>query len=259
MEQNNPFIKFTTKRGHTLTIRAVSNWLITDVLAELGDEPPTPTYTVETAAGPQVYAHYNDPEHPEKSTLRTAEHKAEWTEYEQAKVKYYNERNRRLLIMYINEGLIDPPMPTSEWVERMRRYHLTPPEDQEALVLYYYEREIFGSQGDMVTFMLDIMKAGGDISDERINAIEDSFRRMLARLNQVAIPDTFGGMAIQQEPGTGEDRQALGQDADGVQPVGLVGSGDNGSIIPGRDEDDVMGAGTSASTAREEPEGQAEG
>lgn len=258
-QQKDQFIRFTTKRGHTLTIRAISNWLMMDIMTEIGEEPPAPTYSVQTAAGIQVFAHYHDPEYPEKSTLKTAEQKAEWAEYEQAKLKYYNERNRKLLALYINEGLVDPPMPTAEWVERMRRYNLTPPEDPEALVLYYYEREIFGSQTDMVTFMLDIMKAGGDISEERVAAIEASFRRMLSRLNQVGVDDASRRLAIQQESGTGEDSQALGQDTDGVLTDGADGSGDNGGGLSDRDADGGLGAGSSAQEDCEEcPQGQAE-
>ncbi len=244
-------IEFTTRRGYPLKVRSVSSWLIADVLGTL-TEPKVPTYDVDTKAGTQTYRHYHDPEHPEKSTLKTDADRAAWEQYEEANRQYLIDRNRLMLLLYIHEGIIDPPMPTEDWARRMERYGVAIPEDEDDRLVCFYEREVFGSQNDVVTFMLDVMKAGGDVSEERIASIEASFRRTVERLNQVGLDDTTGQMEVQSPSGDGTGSTLLAPDADGLPATGADGAGDHDGGLPGGYEDASLGAGVGPATVGEE-------
>ena len=233
-------IVFVTRRGYHLQLRAVSSWLINDALGDAA-EPEVPTYEVESRAGIQVFQHYHDPNNPEASTLKTDEDRAAWEEYEVKQKEYFLERNRVILDLYIHEGIVDPPMPTQEWKDRMARYKTELPSDENDLLIYFYEREVFGSQSDMVEFMLAIMQAGGDVSEERVASIATSFRRTLSKLTNVALSNTEGRMVVQPDTGKGEGGEVLGSDKpDTIREFEPDGQGNNDSGLPDRLGDAII-------------------
>lgn len=173
---------FVTSRGYEIKIRPVSSTLIADVNALIPD-PLKPTYKVQTIGGGE-----EDFEHT-PSTLQSDADKQAWADYSAKLAQAHAARLQKLTEVILTEG-IDIPEPDPAWVERMRRFGLTIPDDPWEFRKFYLERGLLGATSEVFDLVLAVMERSQDVPEEAIQAIRDAFKSGLeeykARITAVA-------------------------------------------------------------------------
>jgi hypothetical protein len=217
MSNKRNYPSFETGRGYVLKFRAVSPVLINEVKALIVD-PPVPQYEMDIAGGGKQYKDHDE------STLQTDDDRAVWAQYQQELAEARFERNKRVSILMIEEGIagcyledqLVPLEPTVEWEEKRVRRGLPVPDDPGMKLLKYLETEVFGSYTDIMKLQTMIMRAGGDVPEDQIEQIEHSFRSALAGQTAARITHTTGPLETQQDAGASLDGEGLGNHSDKV-------------------------------------------
>lgn len=236
MERNNRVTTYETARGYILEIMAVSPFTVQDVRASV-KEPDKPTYEMPLASGGvQVREH-------DESTLQTAEDHAAWDDYLAKKKKADEDRTRAVSLCLIREGIVNLPLePDEEWTIRYQRHGLKLPTDPDELFLKWFQSDVIGSVSDFTNLQVAIMRASGDVPEEVIDQIIDSFRGAMAGYGAKIAEDTRVALDSQPITGSSGDGAGVGLEQPGrLRPAPDSGSGSHDSREKGKREDGPVG------------------
>jgi len=165
-----------------------------------GEPLEPPTYeTILAGGGTQTFTH-------DATTLESEEDKAAWQAYKDATGKLAAEQAQLRLEMVLSALKVKLPEDTA-WERKLKRWHITVPEDPDAKWMFYVQREILKTPSDIFEAMTQIIGASmrGSVSEEAIEAASATFRSSVQEAAREAgvEPKADSGNVIQQsgQPG----------------------------------------------------------
>jgi hypothetical protein len=169
---------FYTSAGREIEFEPISPILMEEaeqgLVAEYrqrGEPLDKPTYTVETAGGgSQTFEH-------DETTLTTDEMKATWEAHKDANARLAAEQGDLRIDMVLSALKVDLPA-DDDWERRLRKWHVTIPDDPDEKWKFFVLREVLKTPSDIFEAMTAVISASmrGTVPEEAIEAASATFR-----------------------------------------------------------------------------------
>ena len=161
-------LEYTTKSGVTVILTGMPP-LVPQQIANSVEMPSVPTYEVPTAdGGVEIWEH-------DETTLQTDDEKAAWAKYLAEKEEAETIVTERLLKAILLEAVeVKETGQLERWKKKQKLIGLDVPEDQDELLLYFKENEVYHDLQAIEFVMNQVLELTG-VSREEIASMKDSF------------------------------------------------------------------------------------
>ena len=155
-----------------------------------GEPLEPPTYeTILAGGGTQTFIH-------DVTTLESEEDKAAWAAYKAATGKLAAEQAQLRMDVVLSALKVRLPEDDA-WVRKLKKWHVTVPEDPDERWTFYILREVLKTPSDIFEAMTQVIGASmrGSVSEEAIEAASATFRSNVQEAAREA------GLGFETNPG----------------------------------------------------------